>query len=134
MRLARPPLAGLAVAVAAYMGLVAANASAMTCYLKYDRNDNVVYRDTRPPVDMSDNGTAARDAMRQRGEYLVFMETDDCPGVVFNLGSGVNGSISVDEIVSGYRSYGGPQAAINRSNNPGGIQTRASARAPAAPR
>ena len=52
MRLARLPLAGLAGALAACMGLVAANASAMTCYIKYDRNDNVVYRDSRPPLDL----------------------------------------------------------------------------------
>jgi len=119
MRLATLSLAALA----GTFLLATANANAMTCYIKYDRNDNVVYRDIRPPVDMSENGTAARAAMRQRGEYLVFMETDECPGVIFNLGAGVSGAISVDEIVSSYRSYGGPQAGITRSTNPGGVQT-----------
>ena len=125
MRLANLPLAALA----AVLVLATANASAMTCYIKYDRNDNVVYRDSQPPVDMSDSGAAARNAMRKRGEYLVFMETDECPGVTFNLGAGLSGSISVDEIVSGYRSYGGPQAGITRSTNPGGIQTGRASRA-----
>jgi len=62
MRLATLSLAALA----GTFLLAAANANAMTCYIKYDRNDNVVYRDSRPPVDMSDNGTAARAAMRRR--------------------------------------------------------------------
>jgi hypothetical protein len=128
MRTSFPFLAGIAVALA----LASAQASAVTCYLKYDRNDNIVYRDVRPPVDMSENGTAARDAMRRRGEYLMFMETDDCPGVIFNYG-GVSGALSVDEIVSGYRTYSGaPRGGVVRVPGDGGVSSARDARATSA--
>ena len=51
-------------------------AQAITCYVVYDRSDNVTYRDVYPPVDLSDAGRAQREAMRLRGEFLLFHETD----------------------------------------------------------
>lgn len=127
MRTSLPCLAGIALALAS------AHASAVTCYVKYDRNDNIVYRDVRPPVDMSDNGAAARDAMRRRGEYLMFTETEDCPGVTFNYDAGVTGALSVDEIVSGYRTYSGaPRGGTIRTPGAGGVSAAPAARAPTA--
>ena len=44
------------IALAAALLLAAAApgpAAALTCYFLIDRNDNVVYRDTYPPVDLS---------------------------------------------------------------------------------
>ena len=76
-------------------------AAAYTCYTLYDRNDNVVYRETLPPVDMSDEGQAARDAMRARGEYLEFFEADHCPQVVFKIGDAGNVNLNVDRAVAG---------------------------------
>jgi hypothetical protein len=68
-----------------------------TCYMVYDRKDNVIYRETQPPVDMSDRGAAEREAMRQRGEYLMFIETDRCPSLSFVTGASPADLISFDE-------------------------------------
>jgi len=64
----------------------AAPCQAVTCYVVFDRNDNVVYRDITPPVDMS-AGSPARDAMRRRGEYLMFFDSERCPPVEFLTGA-----------------------------------------------
>lgn len=82
--------------------LAQAPALAATCYFVYDRNDNLIYRDTQPPVDLSDRGGASRDAMRQRGEYLLFNETDRCAPLAFLTGPGTPGTLTVDQIVAGY--------------------------------
>src|SRR5438552_11841829 len=63
---------------AAALACAAAAAGAMTCHIVLDRNDNVVYRDTSPPVDLSDRGSAERAALRQRGEFLLMIEADQC--------------------------------------------------------
>jgi hypothetical protein len=89
----------LAVAIVAFAW--SASASAVTCYQVFDRNDNVVYRSTVPPVDLSDKGAAAREAMRQRGEYLMFGDFDKCPGVAFFTGSGGSSGLSLDDVVMG---------------------------------
>jgi hypothetical protein len=65
-------LTGAALAVAAGV------ASASTCYVILDAKEAIVYRASIPPVDMSDRGTAAREALRQKGNYLLFMETERC--------------------------------------------------------
>jgi hypothetical protein len=83
-------------------------ALAATCYFVYDRNDNVIYRDTQPPVDMSERGAATRDAMRQRGEYLLFGESDRCAPLAFLTGPGTPGTLSVDQIVAGYPAMAKP--------------------------
>ena len=80
---------------------VAASASAMNCYTVLDRNDNVVYRGTVPPVDLSDRGAAEREAMRQRGQHLIAMDSDRCPGVAFFTGTAGSSTLSVDQIVGG---------------------------------
>jgi hypothetical protein len=66
--------------------LLAAPASAVTCYQLLDRNDNIVYRDIYPPVDLSDEGAAQRQVLRARGEHLISMEVDQCPTLVFLIG------------------------------------------------
>jgi hypothetical protein len=45
--------------------LATPDASAVTCYIILDRNENVVYQDIYPPVDLSDEGAAERKAMRR---------------------------------------------------------------------
>ena len=84
------------------LGVAQGAAHANACYFVYDRNDNVIYRDPQPPVDMSDRGAASRDAMRQRGEYLMFYDTDRCAPLAFLTGPGTPGTLSVDQIVGGY--------------------------------
>jgi hypothetical protein len=65
-------LAGVALA------LPAGVADAYTCYMLLDAKDSIVYQDTIPPVDMSEQGMAARDALRQLGNYLLIVELDHC--------------------------------------------------------
>lgn len=69
-------------------------AQAFTCYVIFDRNDNVIYRDVYPPVDMSERGIPEREAMRRRGEFMMFTEVDRCPQVEFVLGSA--GAVALD--------------------------------------
>jgi len=80
-------------------------AGAMTCHIVLDRSDNVVYRDTTPPVDLSDRGSAERAALRQRGEFLLMIEADQCTRFVATSGKAGSGGATVDEIVAGLRGY-----------------------------
>ena len=75
------PVLGIALAA------IASDARAVTCYVVLDRNDNVTYRDVYPPVDLSDAGRAERDAMRRRGEFLMFLEAEQCPRIEYFTGS-----------------------------------------------
>ncbi len=81
--------------------LLSPAAGAFTCYMLYDRNDNLVYRDTISPVDMSDQGATARESMRDRGDYLVVAEADRCPQVTFVFGAAGSTALSVDSVVGG---------------------------------
>ena len=89
-------------ACAAALMFCAPVAQAVTCDIVLDRNGAVVYQDTVPPVDLSERGAAAREKMRQRGDLLMIIDTDQCPRLVL---SGPSGAASVDEIVAGMRPY-----------------------------
>ena len=91
-----------ALLVGAAFCVLQAPAQASTCYFVFDRSDTVIYRDAAPPVDMSIRGAPARDAMRQRGEYLLFVDTDRCAPLAFITGPGTPGTLTVDQIVAGY--------------------------------
>lgn len=80
-------------------------ASAMTCYTVLDSNNNAIYQDTQPPVDMSETGAAAREAMRARKDFMTVSDTDKCPQVVAPLGATGYRTASVEEIVSGMREF-----------------------------
>jgi hypothetical protein len=88
-------------ALAAAIAAMAAPAAAVTCYVVMDRSDNVIYRSTVPPVDLSDQGKPARERMRERGEYLMFGEFEQCPGVTFFTGAGGSKGLALDEVVNG---------------------------------
>lgn len=88
-------------ACAAALALLSPAASAYTCYMLYDRNDNLVYRDTISPVDMSEQGVGARESMRDRGDYLVVADADRCPQVRFVFGAAGSSTLSVDSVVGG---------------------------------
>lgn len=94
---------------AAALGLVAGAASlpaeALVCNIVFDRNDQVIYRDVTPPLDLSDGGSRARAAMRQRGEYLMVIDTDRCAQVAPRIDK--SSTASVDDIVAGMRPYMG---------------------------
>ncbi len=68
--------------------LRASPAHAVICYVVYDHSYNVIYQNTYPPVDMSNAGYPAREAMRARGEHLTFGDVNQCPTVVFLTGVG----------------------------------------------
>ncbi len=93
--------------VAVLAALTCSATQAATCHIVLDRTDTVIYRDIVPPVDLSERGSAARAAMRQRGEFLLMMESDQCASFVAQTGAPGTGGASVDDIVAGLRSYPG---------------------------
>lgn len=114
----------LAVALAAAAAIPTA-AQAVTCYTLLDRGDKLLYQAPTPPVDMSDQGAAARDGLRRRHEYMVIADVESCPPVAAVAGTSGYRPATVDEIVSqmrGYLTYGGVSslAGETRSGNVGG--------------
>jgi hypothetical protein len=96
-------------------------ANAITCYTVLDSNNNAIYQDTQPPVDMSETGAAAREAMRARKDFMTVSDTDKCPQVVAPLGANGYRTASVEEIVSGMREFakaGGPVPSSGRGSAP----------------
>ena len=96
----RSRLFGPVLGALAYVAAVCP-AHALICYVIYDRNENVIYQSTYPPVDMSSAGYAQRDALRARGEHLTFGDIVQCPTVVFLTGAGGNSELRVDDVVAG---------------------------------
>jgi hypothetical protein len=94
-----------AAALGLAVGAAALPAKAMICNIVFDRNDQVIYRDVTPPLDLSDGGSRARAAMRQRGEYLMVIDTDRCAQVVPRTDT--SNAASVEDIVAGMRPYMG---------------------------
>ena len=100
MTAVRRPLVLLTTAAALVLSAGAANA--LTCYVVFDRFDNVVYRNTVPPIDLSDQGEPARAALRDRGEYLMVSDGDRCAPVSFVFGSAGSKTLSIDESIGGF--------------------------------
>jgi len=95
-----------ALVVGAAMATAAMPVVAGTCYEIIDRNDVVVLRDTRPPVDLSNAGAPLREAMRNRGELLIIYDVETC--VVLGRASPTGGrALTADEIVAGWRAFEG---------------------------
>jgi hypothetical protein len=113
----------LVIAIATAASIVAsASVAASTCYALVDRSNEVTYQGPTPPVDLSDDGIAARDALRAQGQQLIAMDTDKCPAIDRGR-AGTKGPASVEEIVAGMRSavpYGAPARPAAESAN-GGI-------------
>ena len=137
----------LAFAIAsAACALAAPPASAVMCYRLIDRNDNVVYQDIYPPVDLSEKGAEERKALRARNEHMIAMETDRCPRLEFLTGGGGAGRLNFEELTGDSASNGtrtttptAPRAAApaKRTNTPAPASPKAapakSADKPAAP-
>ena len=92
------PLTAVILAVA--FSTLSGNAVALTCFMVFDRSDNVIYRDVYPPVDLSETGRAERDTMRRRGEFLLFMESEQCPRLEYFTGSAGTVALRLDETLS----------------------------------
>jgi hypothetical protein len=125
----RHPL--ISVAIATVLSC-AATAQALTCHIVLDRNDNVIYRDAVPPVDLSDRGKDERAAMRQRGEFLLMMEADQCPTFVATSNASGAAGASVDEIVAGLRNYSGGGGSMSTGRARGSAAAPVVSAAPAA--
>lgn len=113
-------------ALAAVTAIAAAlPAAAVNCYVIVDRANEVVYQDITSPVDLSDAGAAARDAMRQRGQQLITMDSERCPAIDRARISSTGAVATVDEIVAGMRAavpFGtGGSAARAPASDTGGI-------------
>jgi hypothetical protein len=117
-------------------------AAAITCYEILDRSDNVVYRGTLAPIDLSDKGAPEREALRKRGQHLIAMEVDRCIGVEYFTGAAGSATLSVDQIVGGIQmrgrapsGYTSPSSGGTSAPLPGATPAPAPAAAPApAPR
>ena len=126
----RHPLLSAAI-VAAFS--CSATAYALTCHIVLDRTDAVVYRDIVPPVDLSERGRVARASMRQRGEFLLMMESDRCTRFVAATGTAGAGGATVDEIVAGLRSYPGSPGGGGVMSSGAGVMSSARASTGSAP-
>jgi hypothetical protein len=105
----------LAVALAAAAAAPAANA--IVCYTLLNRSDTLLYRSPTPPVDMSAQGAASREALRRRKEYLMISDVDDCQSVAAVAGTAGYRPATVEEIVGemrGYLTIGGPSSSPGR--------------------
>jgi len=120
----RPTLAAALAGTA--LAALAGTAAAVNCYEVLDRNDNVVYRGSLPPVDMSDKGAPEREAMRARGQHLIAMNVERCLGVEYFTGAAGTTTLSVDQIVGGIPTRG-------LSQTTGGGTAAAAPQAAAAP-
>ena len=126
----------LVLAAAACAIAIPGSAAALTCYTVLDRSDNIIYRDTYPPVDLSDQGVPDRERMRRRGEHLIALETDRCPSIEFFTGSAGSANLQVDQVVAGLpvRSLPGSQGSNVPRATPGAGSVPPSQRAaPARP-
>lgn len=124
----RLPILGM-LAAAAGFAAAAGPATAMQCYTVLDRSDNIVYRGTVPPIDLSERGDPEREAMRRRGQHMIAMDADRCPGVEFFTGTAGSSNLSVDQIVGGIT----PMRGVSPTGNSPTTTSASSARPPAAP-
>jgi len=91
-------------AVAAVLLSAGSAAVAAPCYVIYDRNDAIIYRDYKPPFDLSDTSSRERDMMRRQGQHLLVAEFgEECNPVGFISATTGASAASVDEIVNDVR-------------------------------
>ena len=89
----------LVLPVALVAALAAVPALAAPCYVIYDRNDAVVYRDYEPPFDLGDPNAAERAMMRRHGQHLLVAEFERCNPVGYISAATGGTTATVDEIV-----------------------------------
>ena len=99
----------------------AGQALGATCYVIYDRNDAVIYRDLAAPFDLGDPKAPERDMMRRQKQHLLIAEFDQCNPVGFISPTTGATTATVDEIVQQLK----PAVSTSMSNTPGTIYTNA---------
>jgi hypothetical protein len=107
-----------ALAAAAIIIGIAAPAAASNCYVIVDRSNEVIYQGTAPPIDLSDEGASERDALRQRGQQLITLDSERCPAIDRAQIAGKGAPASVEEIVAGMRSVVPSGTAVDRRTAP----------------
>lgn len=87
---------------AAFVLLSASSAAfAAPCYVVFDRNDTVIYRDYKPPFDLSNMKSSERELMRRQGQHLLVAEfIEECNPVGFISATTGATTASVEEIVN----------------------------------
>ena len=110
--------------VGAAVGTAAMPVLAITCYQVIDRNDVLILRDIRSPVDLSNAGAPSREAMRSRGEHLVIFDAETCTVLGRATPTGSR-TLTADEIVAEFRSFAGPSGWGTYSSRLGGPPARA---------
>jgi len=90
----------------AVLAAAAGACDATVCYVILDGKETIVYRDARPPVDMSSRGAAERDELRRKGDYLLIMEADRCVPVGFGSGWASSAQAPAPDFLSNVRSIG----------------------------
>jgi hypothetical protein len=91
-------------AVAVVLLSASSAAVAAPCYVVYDRNDAVIYRDYKPPFDLSDMNSRERDMMRRQGQHLLVAEfIEECNPVGFISPTTGANTASVEAIVNEVR-------------------------------
>jgi hypothetical protein len=91
-------------AVAAVLLSAGSAAVAAPCYVVFDRNDAVIYRDYKPPFDLSDTKSQEREMMRRQGQHLLVAEfIEECNPVGFISPTTGATTASVEEIVNDVR-------------------------------
>jgi hypothetical protein len=133
----RVPFLSAALA-ASLLALPVPSAHAYWCYLLLDSKNAVIYRATLPPVDMSQRGKAARETLRDRGDLLLIMLTDECTPEGSALGPSGADESAVTAFVDRAKPVMTSSAAANAASGTasGGIAApmpAASGPAPAAP-
>jgi hypothetical protein len=80
-------------------------AVAAPCYVVFDRNDAIIFRDYKPPFDLSDANSREREMMRRQGQHMLVAEFgEDCNPVGFISASTGATAASVE----GDRQHGAP--------------------------
>jgi len=94
----------LTLAVAALLLSMGSAAVAAPCYVIYDRNDAIIYRDYKPPFDLSNINSREREMMRKQGQHLLVAEfLEDCNSVGFISPTTGATAASVEQIVGDVR-------------------------------
>jgi hypothetical protein len=91
-------------AIAAALLSAGPAAFAAPCYVVYDRNDAIIYRDYKPPFDLSETNSREREMMRRQGQHLLVAEfVEECNPVGFISATTGATTASVEEIVNDVR-------------------------------
>jgi hypothetical protein len=117
-------------AVAAVLLSAGSAAVAAPCYVILDRDDAVIYRDYKPPFDLSDLNSREREMMRRQGQHLLVAEFGDgCNPVGFISPVTGASAASADAIVGDVR----PAIVSNVGMSGATAATQRPGSAPAAP-